>query len=141
MVAILLWAEPARIVRTPVLSLRQRTHLVAARTFGARSPYLIRRHILPAVMPLLVAQFVRAVRVAILFEVALSFSGSATPVRPELGQHDPVRDGRAGLPPGACKWWIVPPGLSVALVVCRFAFVGLGLRNGWTAASPRAPPG
>ena len=49
-------------------------------------------------------------------------------------------DARAFLT-GACKWWIVPPGLSVALVVCRFAFVGLGLRNGWPAASPRAPPG
>ncbi len=128
-VAVLLWAEPARIVRSQVLSLRERTHVVAARTFGARSPYLMRRHVLPAVMPLLIAQFVRVVSVAILFEVALSFVGLGDPVRRSWGSMIQFATDRGAFLTGAWKWWIVPPGLCVALVVCSFAFVGLSLEE------------
>jgi peptide/nickel transport system permease protein len=128
-VAVLLWAEPARIVRSQVLSLRERTHVVAARTFGARSPYLMRRHVLPAVMPLLIAQFVRVVSVAILFEVALSFVGLGDPVRRSWGSMIQFATERGAFLTGAWKWWIVPPGLCVALVVCSFAFVGLTLEE------------
>jgi peptide/nickel transport system permease protein len=128
-VAVLLWAEPARIVRSQVLSLRERTHVVAARTFGARSPYLMRRHVVPAVMPLLIAQFVRVVSVAILFEVALSFVGLGDPVRRSWGSMIQFATERGAFLTGAWKWWIVPPGLCVALVVCSFALVGLTLEE------------
>ena len=128
-VAILLWAEPARIVRSQVLSLRERTHVLAARTYGARGPYLVRRHVLPAVTPLLIAQFVRVVSIAILFEVALSFVGLGDPVRRSWGSMIQFATDRGAFLTGAWKWWIVPPGLCVALVVCSFAFVGLGLEE------------
>ncbi len=128
-VAVLLWAEPARIVRSQVLSLRERTHVLAARTFGAGAPYLIRRHVVPAVAPLLIAQFVRVVSVAILFEVALSFVGLGDPVRRSWGSMIQFATDRGAFLTGAWKWWIVPPGLCVAAVVCSFAFVGLGLEE------------
>lgn len=128
-VAILLWAEPARIVRSQVLSLRERTHVLAARTYGARGPYLVRRHVLPAVTPLLIAQFVRIVSIAILFEVALSFVGLGDPVRRSWGSMIQFATDRGAFLTGAWKWWIVPPGLCVALVVCSFAFVGLSLEE------------
>jgi peptide/nickel transport system permease protein len=128
-VAVLLWAEPARIVRSQVLSLRERTHVLAARTYGARGPYLVRRHVVPAVAPLLIAQFVRIVSVAILFEVALSFVGLGDPVRRSWGSMIQFATDRGAFLTGAWKWWIVPPGLCVALVVCSFAFVGLGLEE------------
>jgi peptide/nickel transport system permease protein len=128
-VAVLLWAEPARIVRSQVLSLRERTHVLAARTYGARGPYLMRRHILPAVTPLLIAQFVRIVTIAILFEVSLSFVGLGDPVRRSWGSMIQFATARGAFLTGAWKWWIVPPGLCVALVVCSFAFVGLALEE------------
>jgi peptide/nickel transport system permease protein len=128
-VTILLWAEPARIVRSQVLSLRERTHVLAARTYGARGPYLMRRHVVPAVAPLLIAQFVRIVSVAILFEVALSFVGLGDPVRRSWGSMIQFATDRGAFLTGAWKWWIVPPGLCVALVVCSFAFVGLALEE------------
>lgn len=128
-VALLLWAEPARIVRSQVLSVRERTHVLAARTFGARGPYLVRRHVVPAVAPLLIAQFVRVVSIAILFEVALSFIGLGDPVRRSWGSMIQFATERGAFLTGAWKWWIVPPGLCVAIVVCSFAFVGLGLEE------------
>ncbi len=128
-VAVLLWAEPARIVRSQVLSVRERTHVLAARTFGAGGPYLVRRHVVPAVTPLLIAQFVRVVSVAILFEVALSFVGLGDPVRRSWGSMIQFATDRGAFLTGAWKWWILPPGLCVAVVVCSFAFVGLGLEE------------
>ena len=128
-VAVLLWAEPARIVRSQVLSLRERTHVLAARTYGARGPYLVRRHVVPAVAPLLIAQFVRVVSIAILFEVALSFVGLGDPVRRSWGSMIQFATERGAFLTGAWKWWILPPGLCVALAVCSFAFVGLGLEE------------
>lgn len=128
-VAVLLWAEPARIVRSQVLSVRERTHVLAARTFGARGPYLLRRHVVPAVTPLLIAQFVRVVSVAILFEVALSFVGLGDPVRRSWGSMIQFATDRGAFLTGAWKWWILPPGLCVAFVVCSFAFVGLSLEE------------
>jgi peptide/nickel transport system permease protein len=128
-VAVLLWAEPARIVRSQVLSVRERTHVLAARTFGAKGPYLLRRHVVPAVTPLLVAQFVRVVSIAILFEVALSFVGLGDPVRRSWGSMIQFATDRGAFLTGAWKWWILPPGLCVALVVCSFAFIGLGIEE------------
>ena len=128
-VAVLLWAEPARIVRSQILSVRERRHVLAARTFGARGPYLLRRHIVPAVTPLLIAQFVRLVSVAILFEVALSFVGLGDPVRRSWGSMIQFATQRGAFLTGAWKWWIVPPGLCVAVVVCSVAFVGLGIEE------------
>jgi peptide/nickel transport system permease protein len=128
-VAVLLWAEPARIVRSQVLSLRERTHVLAARTYGARGPYLVRRHVVPAVAPLLIAQFVRVVSIAILFEVALSFVGLGDPIRRSWGSMIQFATDRGAFLTGAWKWWIVPPGLCVAAVVCSFAFVGLALEE------------
>ena len=128
-VAALLWAEPARVVRSQVLSLRERTHILAARTYGARGPYLVRRHVVPAVTPLLIAEFVRVVSIAILFEVALSFVGLGDPVRRSWGSMIQFATERGAFLTGAWKWWILPPGICVAVVVCSFAFVGLGLEE------------
>ncbi len=128
-VAVLLWAEPARIVRSQVLSVRERTHVLAARTYGARGPYLVRRHVLPAITPLLIAQFVRIVSVAILFEVALSFVGLGDPVRRSWGSMIQFATDRGAFLTGAWKWWILPPGLCIAVVACSVAFVGLGLEE------------
>jgi len=128
-VAVLLWAEPARIVRSQVLSVRERRYVLAAKTFGARGPYLLRRHVVPAVTPLLIAQFVRVVSIAILFEVALSFVGLGDPVRRSWGSMIQFATDRGAFLTGAWKWWIVPPGLCVAFVVCAFAFIGLSLEE------------
>jgi len=128
-VAVVLWAQPARIVRSQVLSLRERTHVLAARTYGARGPYLVRRHVVPAVTPLLIAEFVRVVSIAILFEVALSFIGLGDPVRRSWGSMIQFATDRGAFLTGAWKWWILPPGLCIAVVVCSFAFVGLGLEE------------
>jgi peptide/nickel transport system permease protein len=94
-----------------VFVVRGRACFLSSPPFGARGPYLVRRHIVPAVAPLLIAQFVRVVSIAILFEVALSFVGLGDPVRRSWGSMIQFATDRGAFLTGAWKWWIVPPGL------------------------------
>ncbi|MDQ3978986.1 MAG: ABC transporter permease [Actinomycetota bacterium] len=123
--SLLLWAYPARVVRSQVLSVRQRLYVTAARSYGARPPYLLRRHLLPAVAPLLVAEFVRAVTVAILLEATLGFLGLGDPLQRSWGSIVYFATARGAFLTGAWVWWIVPPGLCVAVVAAGFAFLGV----------------
>jgi peptide/nickel transport system permease protein len=76
------WARPARLVRGVVLSSRNRNYVFAARGFGATDLYLVRHHILPDIMGLLLTQAVLLVPRYIAAEVTLSFFG--------LGVSEPV---------------------------------------------------
>jgi peptide/nickel transport system permease protein len=76
------WARPARLVRGIVLSARSRTYVLAARCFGGSDLYLMRRHILPEVLGVLLTQAALLVPRYIAAEVTLSFFG--------LGVNEPV---------------------------------------------------
>ena len=76
------WARPARLVRGMVLSSRNRNYVLAARGFGGSDFYLLRRHILPETLGLLLTQAALLVPRYIAAEVTLSFFG--------LGVNEPV---------------------------------------------------
>ncbi|MBV8906158.1 MAG: ABC transporter permease [Acidobacteriia bacterium] len=74
-VGVLGWARPARLVRGLALSLRERGYILAARGFGASDGYILRVHILPDALSVLVTQAALLVPQYILAEVTLSFLG------------------------------------------------------------------
>jgi peptide/nickel transport system permease protein len=76
------WVRPARLIRGVVLSARERGFVLAARGFGASDAYLIRRHILPFIVDVVLTQATVLIPQYILAEVALSFLG--------LGVGEPV---------------------------------------------------
>ena len=84
-IGILIWAEPARIIRSQVLSLRAREYVLAARSMGAPDRWTILRHIVPRTALLATGSFVRAVSSAILLEAALSFLGLGDPIQKSWG--------------------------------------------------------
>ena len=69
------WVRPSRLVRGVVLTTRESGFVQAARGFGAGPAYLIRRHILPATLPVVLTQATVLIPQYILAEVALSFLG------------------------------------------------------------------
>jgi peptide/nickel transport system permease protein len=69
------WVRPARLIRGVALSAREQPFLLAARGFGASGGYLIRRHLLPFTLPVLLSQATVLVPQFILAEVGLSFLG------------------------------------------------------------------
>jgi peptide/nickel transport system permease protein len=117
------WASTARIIRSQTLSLRERAFVDRARVIGGGSGWIMRRHILPNVLNLIVANTVLTFAGAVLTETTLSFIGLGDPFQPSWGQllYQAQSDGAAGL--GA--WWVIaPPGIAIILVVLSFTLVG-----------------
>ena len=117
------WSSTARIIRSETLSLKERAFVDRARVIGAGSGHIMRRHILPNVVNLIVANAVLVFAGAVLTETTLSFVGLGDPFQPSWGQLlDAAREVGA---PGLGAWWyFVPPGICIVLVVFAFTLVG-----------------
>lgn len=120
------WSSTARIIRSQTLSLRERAFVDRARVIGAGGGHIMRRHILPNVLNLIVANSVLTFAGAVLTETTLSFVGLGDPFQPSWGQL--LEAARAVGAPGLGAWWyLVPPGLCIVLVVFAFTLVGNAL--------------
>ena len=116
----------ARVVRGPVLALRARDFVEAARAVGATSSRIVVRHVLPNLMSTLVVQVSLALSWAVLTEGALSFLGlSAQPPAPSWGVM--LSEGRQYLE--FATHLAVFPGLAIMVAVLGFNLLGDGLRD------------
>jgi len=132
-IGILLWTGTARVIRAQVKSVRERVYVKRARALGAGHLRIVVRHVLPQVAPLLIANTVLTVAVAIFDETALSFLGLGDPSRTSLGKVIENAFERAAISSGA--WWaIVPPGALVALIILGCSLVGGSMED---ALNPR----
>jgi peptide/nickel transport system permease protein len=117
------WAGTGRIVRSQVLTLRERAFVERARALGARDAYIIRTHILPNTLPLIFANTVLIVAVAILSEAALAFLGLGDPTRISWGTM--LENAFSSGAPSAGAWWyVIPPGLCITLLVLSVSILG-----------------
>jgi len=127
-IAIVSWPTTARIVRSQVLSLRERLFIERARAIGAGSGHILFRHILPNVMPLVFAQAILTISVAIFTEAFLSFFGLGPPGTISWGKM--IEDSWSALALLRGMWWYFgPPGLSITLVVLGFSMLSYGLEE------------
>jgi len=132
-IGILLWTTTARVIRAQVKSLRERVYVKRASSLGAGHRRIIVKHILPQIAPLLVANVVLTVAVAIFDETALSFLGLGDPTRVSWGKLIENAFQRTAISSGA--WWaIVPPGLCVAVVIMGCTLFGQAIED---ALNPR----
>jgi peptide/nickel transport system permease protein len=117
------WAGTGRVVRAQVLTLRERAFVERSRALGASDGHIIRVHILPNTLPLVFANTVLIVAVAILSEAALSFLGLGDPTRISWGSMlENAFD--AGAPTAGAWWYVVPPGLCITAVVVAVSLLG-----------------
>ena len=117
------WAGTTRIVRAQVLSLRERQFVERARSQGASHLWIMRRHILPNVMPIVWANSVLIVALAVLGEAGLSYFGLGDPDSFSWGTQ--LYNGfQAGAINAGAWWYVVPPGLAITLFVLAFFAVG-----------------
>jgi peptide/nickel transport system permease protein len=115
-----------RLVRGSVLSLRELTMVEAARALGARTPRILLRYILPALVAPLIVQGTYICASAILFEAYLSFLGAGTPPHiPSWGNI--MAEGKTYVQ--LAFWIILFPGLFLALTVLAINLIGDGLRD------------
>ncbi|HJV04212.1 MAG TPA: ABC transporter permease [Actinomycetota bacterium] len=120
------WPSTARLVRAQVLSVKNRPYVERARALGAGHWHMTTRHILPNVGPIIFANTVLLVAIAILSETTLSFLGLGDPLSISWGTILEAAFA-SGASTSGQWWWLVPPGLSIVLVVLAFTMCGYAL--------------
>lgn len=117
------WPQTARIIRSQVLSLRERPLIQRIRSLGAKDSRIMIRHILPNVAPLIFANLALVLSGAILAQAALAFLGLGDPVQVSWGTmlHNAFDAGAMSL---GAWWYFVPPGLGIVAMTLGFALIG-----------------
>ncbi|MFZ0514685.1 MAG: ABC transporter permease [Candidatus Nitrosopolaris sp.] len=117
------WVGIAKITRSLALQLKNLQYVEAAKLMGQSDIKTIFKHIIPQLLPLTFASIAIAVPGAILTEAALSFLGLGDPTIPTWGQILNEANSAQAAARGLW-WWIIPPGLMIALTCLAFALMG-----------------
>jgi oligopeptide transport system permease protein len=125
------WLDIARIVRGETLSLKQREFVEAARVAGIHGSAMIRRHIVPNLIGVVVVYATLTIPTVILFEAFLSFLG--------LGVQSPMASLGSMVSDGAGEmqshpYLLIVPAVFLSVIVIAFNYLGDGLRD---ALDPR----
>jgi peptide/nickel transport system permease protein len=120
-IVLLGWRSPARVIRTQVLSVSERTFVKGARAIGASDLRIIARHILPNILPIAAVYLPVGFGNAILAEASISFLGFGDPDMTTWGGmlHDAFAAGATR----SAWWWALAPGLAITIVVSAVFFV------------------
>jgi peptide/nickel transport system permease protein len=116
------WTYTARLVRSQVLSVKERQFVLRARSVGASSVRIMTRHIFPQVLPLVIAQAVLDISVAILAESTLAFLGLGDPTLVSWGNMLNFAFER-GMSRQAW-WFLLPPGFAIVFVSLSLVLIG-----------------
>lgn len=122
------WANIARQIRSQVLSTKEYSFVEASKALGASHLHVMIRHILPNLTGILVANFIMDIMIVILVEAGLSFLGLGDPLHKSWGVMLYFAQTEGAFSMGAW-WWILPPGVCIALLGCGFSFVGTTLND------------
>ena len=128
------WPYMGRIIRGQTLSLREREFVDAARSLGARGPYILSRELLPNLVGPILVYATLLIPTNILFEAALDFLGvGLVPPTPSWGYmlSTAVTQGFYAVDP----WFMIIPGLAIFITIMSFNLFGDGLRD---ALDPRS---
>lgn len=119
------WPRTTRIIRSEVLSQRNREYVDGVRMLGAWDPYVIRRYVFPQVLPLALVQLVLEASHVILAESGLSFLGLGDPAAKSWGTmlHYAFEYPSIFV---SDVWvrWMLPPGACITLAVLALVFLG-----------------
>jgi ABC-type dipeptide/oligopeptide/nickel transport system permease subunit len=131
-ISILGWTGTARMVRASTLSIKERMYVEASKAIGAGDRHIITKHILPNVSPLIMATMIYQVAGAMMTEAGLAFLGLGDPSNKSWGMilHYAQTSGgwyaNMGYP---AWWWIITPGLCIALTVASLVLIGQAMEE------------
>jgi peptide/nickel transport system permease protein len=120
------WVSSVRTVRSMGLQIKEETYVEAAHALGASNRRIIFKHMVPQLIPYAFASMALQVPVSIVYEASISLIGLGDATIVTWGQilHDAMQGGAVlqGI-----WWWIVPPGLFIAIMGMTFAFLGFAM--------------
>ncbi|NJD98805.1 ABC transporter permease [Thermococcus sp. LS1] len=120
------WMGIARISRSMALQIKEQTYIEAAKALGAGNGRIIFKHILPQLLPYAFAVIALSVPGAVIAEASLSFLGIGDPTAVTWGQILHAAQNQAATTKGYW-WWVLPPGLGIAVVGLTFVLIGTAL--------------
>lgn len=120
------WAGTARIVRSQILSIKNKEYIQTIKAMGASDGYILSRHVLKELLPFLMYRATARVRAGILSESSLSFLGLGSPVVKSWGTIIYYAQAKNALLTDAWVWWILPPGLCIILISCALTMITYG---------------
>lgn len=120
------WVGIAKVSRSMALQIKTKGYVEASIMMGQKNSKIVLRHMIPQLLPYALASIAISVPAAITTEAGLSFLGLGDPTFPTWGQmlHDANVHGAA---PRGLWWWIVPPGVMIAITGLSFVFMGSAL--------------
>jgi peptide/nickel transport system permease protein len=126
-VSLVSWPTTARVVRSQVLSLKERPFVESSRCIGASNFQLMFAEILPNVVPLMFAQAVLMITEAIYAEAVLSFLGLGDPTSISWGMmlNSVFESGVIA----ESYWWVVPPIVSIVTLIVSFSLLGTAVSD------------
>lgn len=122
-IGIVSWPDTARIIRAQVLSAKQKVYIERSRALGATDSWIIRKHILPNVFPLVVVNGVMIIAGAIFSESFLEFFGLGDPNTVSWGWMLERAESSSAMT-NLYWWWVTPPAVGIVLLIICFYLVG-----------------
>ena len=133
--ALFSWSRPARIVRAGALSLKAQPYIKMAAHYGAKPLYLLTRHFLPELLPIVMVSMIRLGGRAIVAEASLAFLGLGDPTSRSWGLIINHAVNFSGIFfTEFWKWWLLYPWICLTLLVTSLALLGKDLER---IADPR----
>ena len=128
--ALFSWVFPARIVRSQILMLKEQSYIKSAETYGAGAWYLMWKHFLPEVFPLVAVNMIRLSGRAIVAEAGLSFLGLGDPTSKSWGIIIHHATSFKGIYyTNFWKWWLLYPWIALTIMVISLAFISRELER------------
>lgn len=133
------WPAIARILYGQTLELRGRGFVRNARGFGGSTRYIIRRHLVPAMAPTVVAGFVQWAATAVVVQTGLNFLGLGDPTTVSWGSIlNRALEYQGLYYSNLWIWWVLPAGAAITMATLGFTFIGIGLEPRFNPAWRRS---
>lgn len=117
------WSSTARVIRAQTLSVKEQQYVERTVSIGAKKGYIMMKHILPNVFPLVFSEGILIVSSSILTETSLAFLGLGDPTNPSWGTMLNDAYSTGAMTVGAW-WYFITPGICVILVALGFTLMG-----------------
>lgn len=133
---LLTWPGYMKLIRASVLSLREREFVKVAHLNNAGTGYILTKHLLPFIWPLVRTKFILSFRMAVAMEASLSFLGIGNPSTASWGKmlQDAFSRTQTFMT-DAWQWMVVPPSFAILFVTVTLALVGESKATGNTFAA------
>lgn len=121
-IGLILWRDPARVLRSQVLQIKERPFITSAKATGASNTRIILKHILPNVFPMTMLFFGLGIGYSIILQASLAFVGVSNPFVPSWAVM--VRNAYQSGVMGSALWWSLSPAIMISVTVTSAIMIG-----------------